>query len=316
MDFFDNSTPGWYALAILLLPLAGFLWNAITFRTEATRTKGHVVPLLTIGAALFCAIVIFKNAVIDYEAPAHDADSSHGAAVEPADDAHGAATGSLADTRWNWSSKQHWMSAVVVDTGSVKVDAGIAIDHLTATMLLVVTVVAFLVHLYSVGYMHGDKRYSRFFAFLQLFSFSMLGLILTDNLLLLFCFWELVGVCSYFLIGFWFEKDEPPKASMKAFMTNRFGDVGFLIGILLVYRLFGTLDLATLYAKLQAVAEGSAAIPPLFGWEAGTLLTVAGLCLFMGPMAKSAQVPMHVWLPDAMAGPTPVSALIHAATMV
>src|SRR5688572_7650618 len=233
MDFFDNSTPGWYALAILLLPLAGFLWNAITFRTEATRTKGHVVPLLTIGAALFCAIVIFKNAVIDYEAPAHDADSSHGAAVEPADDAHGAATGSLADTRWNWSSKQHGMSAVVVDTGSVKVDAGIAIDHLTATMLLVVTVVAFLVHLYSVGYMHGDKRYSRFFAFLQLFSFSMLGLILTDNLLLLFCFWELVGVCSYFLIGFWFEQDEPPKASIKALMTNRFGDVGFLIGLLL-----------------------------------------------------------------------------------
>ena len=305
MDFFDNSTPGWYALAILLLPLAGFLWNAITFRTEATRTKGHVVPLLTIGAALFCAIVIFKNAVIDYEAPAHDAGPSHGAA-----------TGSLADTRWNWSSKEHGMSAVVVDTGSVKVDAGIAIDHLTATMLLVVTVVAFLVHLYSVGYMHGDKRYSRFFAFLQLFSFSMLGLILTDNLLLLFCFWELVGVCSYFLIGFWFEQDEPPKASIKAFMTNRFGDVGFLIGLLLVWRLFGTFDLSELYGKVQDVAEGRASLPSLFGWQEATLLTVAGLCLFAGPMAKSAQFPLHVWLPDAMAGPTPVSALIHAATMV
>jgi len=325
MDFFQDATPGGYALAILLLPLAGFLWNACTYRSEFTRKHGHMVPLATIGAALFCAIVIFKHSVFDAEPAGEHGAAAHAAAShEPAahEDAaaeghEGAgAPGSLADPRWRWSSKDHGDYYRIIDTGPLRIDAGITIDHLTATMLLVVTIVAFLVHLYSSSYMHGDPRFSRFFAFLQLFSFSMLGLILTDNLLLLFCFWELVGVCSYFLIGFWFEKDEPPKASMKAFMTNRFGDVGFLIGILLVFRLFGTLDLATLYAKLQAVAEGSASIPPLFGWEAGTLLTVAGLCLFMGPMAKSAQVPMHVWLPDAMAGPTPVSALIHAATMV
>ena len=331
MDFFHDATPGWYALAILLLPLAGFCWNAFTYRTEFTRKRGHIVPLLTIGAALFCALTIFKHAVLDEDlgdpAIAH-AGAGHGAdhGAAPADAGHDAAAatdtaakpaaGSLADPRWSWSSKDHGMVYEIIRSGAFRISAGIAIDHLTATMLLVVTLVAFLVHLYSTSYMHGDKRFSRFFAFLQLFSFSMLGLILTDNLLLLFCFWELVGLCSYFLIGFWFEKDDPPQASMKAFMTNRFGDVGFLIGIMLVHRMFGTTDLGEIYAAVQAVAEGRAEIPPLYGWEAGTLLTVAGLCLFMGPMAKSAQVPLHVWLPDAMAGPTPVSALIHAATMV
>ncbi len=310
MDFFHDATPGVYALAILLLPLAGFLFNAITFRSAFTRAKGHVVPLITIGVALFLSLSIFKHAAFDERPAAHEATSEGEAPV------HEGAAASLADLRFRWSSRDHGMSATVIDTGALKVDAAIAIDHLTATMLVVVTLVAFLVHLYSVGYMHGDPRFSRFFAFLQLFSFSMLGLVLTDNLLLLFCFWELVGVCSYFLIGFWFEQEEPPKASIKAFMTNRFGDVGFLIGVLLVSRLFGTFDLSEIQAKLRAVAEGQAHLPALFGWTEATLLTVAGLCLFLGPMAKSAQVPLHVWLPDAMAGPTPVSALIHAATMV
>ena len=331
MEFFHDATAGWYALTILLLPLAGFLFNACTWKTTFTRTRGHVVPLITIGVALFCALSIFKHAVIDWEPGAaqeqaaveHGAAAPHaGARVPDAATAHGEPApsepehGEAAEPRWSWSSKTHGMSATVVDTGDLKIDAGITIDHLTATMLVVVTIVAFLVHLYSVGYMHGDKRYSRFFAFLQLFSFSMLGLILTDNLLLLFCFWELVGVCSYFLIGFWFEQDEPPKASIKAFMTNRFGDVGFLIGLLLVWRLFRTFDLSTIFAQMQAVAAGQAHLPTIFGWTVATALTVAGLCLFMGPMAKSAQFPLHVWLPDAMAGPTPVSALIHAATMV
>jgi NADH-quinone oxidoreductase subunit L len=306
MDFFHDSTPGWYALAILLLPLFGFVFNAVTFRTALTRSRGQVVPLLAMGVALLLSLSIFKHAVLDYEPPA----TAHGR------EAGGEAPGSLADPRWSWSSRDHGLAATVVDTGELRVVAGITIDHLTATMLVVVTVVAFLVHLYSVGYMHGDPGYGRFFGYLQLFTFSMLGLVLTDNLLLLFCFWELVGVCSYFLIGFWFEQEEPPRASIKAFLTNRFGDVGFLIGILLVWRLFGTLDIRELYGRLQAVAEGGARIPSLFGWSAPTLLTVAGLCLFAGPMAKSAQVPLHVWLPDAMAGPTPVSALIHAATMV
>ena len=326
MDFFKGDEPTWYALAIVFLPLLGFAFNAFTYKTGFTRKKGHLVPLLTIGTALFCALTIFKHAVIDDALPLPGGihataghaghDTEPGAEPPAAEGEHVAGSHGLADTRGRWTSKDHGLSYRLIDTGSLRVDAGIAIDALTATMLVVVTMVAFLVHLYSVGYMHGDKRFSRFFAFLQLFSFSMLGLILTDNLLVLFCFWELVGLCSYFLIGFWFENDDPPKASMKAFMTNRFGDAGFLIGIMLVFRMFGTLDLKELYGHLQAVAEHKETIPLLFGWQEGTLLTVAGLCLFMGPMAKSAQVPMHVWLPDAMAGPTPVSALIHAATMV
>src|SRR5262245_2446591 len=325
MDFFHSSTPGWYALAIVFLPLAGFAWNAITWRTEFTRTRGHVVPLLTIGAALLLSLSIFRHAVLNQELGGEKV-AGHAAAAEPA--GHGREAGEHGDVaphsdvhetddpRGKWSSKEFGGVYHLLDTGALKVDAGITIDNLTATMLVVVCMVAFLVHLYSVGYMHGDPRFARFFAFLQLFSFSMLGLVLTDNLLLLFCFWELVGVCSYFLIGFWFEQDEPPKASIKAFMTNRFGDVGFLIGILFCYRIFGTLDLSGLYSTLQGFVADPSSFPGVFGWSMATALTVTGLCLFMGPMAKSAQVPLHVWLPDAMAGPTPVSALIHAATMV
>jgi len=320
MDFFHSSTPGWYALAILFLPLAGFAFNAITWRTGFTRKNGHVVPLLTIGVALLCSLSIFKHAVINQELGDEHGAAAHAAAAEPGKGEHEGAAAhdehATADPRGKWSSKDYGGVYHLLDTGSLKVDAGITIDALTATMLVVVCIVAFLVHLYSVGYMHGDKRFSRFFAFLQLFSFSMLGLILTDNLLILFCFWELVGVCSYFLIGFWFEQDEPPKASMKAFMTNRFGDVGFLIGILFCFRIFGTLDISGIYAGLEGFIAAPSTFPSLFGWGMATVLTVTGLCLFLGPMAKSAQVPLHVWLPDAIADPTPVSALIHAATMV
>jgi len=310
--FFQGATPGWYALAILLLPLAGFLFTAFTWKTAFTRKHGHVVPLATIGVALFCALSIFKHAVIEQEpAGAHAPTAEHGG--EKA--AHEEPPADLGDHRPAWSSKEHGGVYALLSIGSLHVDAGITIDALTATMLAVVCIVAFLVHLYSVGYMHGDKRFPRFFAFLQLFSFSMLGLVLTDNLLLLFCFWELVGVCSYFLIGFWFEQDEPPKASMKAFMTNRFGDVGFLLGILFAWGIFKTFDIHEIYGRLQHMVATNVETS-LFGWGLGAALTVMGLLLFMGPMAKSAQVPLHVWLPDAMAGPTPVSALIHAATMV
>jgi NADH:ubiquinone oxidoreductase subunit 5 (subunit L)/multisubunit Na+/H+ antiporter MnhA subunit len=202
MDFFHSSTPGWYALAILLLPLAGFAFNAITWRTAFTRKNGHVVPLLTIGVALLCSLSIFKHAVIDQELGEEHGAATREAAAEPGKGGHEGAVheehapSDTRDPRGKWSSKDFGGVYHLLDTGSLKVDAGITIDHLTATMLVVVCLVAFLVHLYSVGYMHGDKRFSRFFAFLQLFSFSMLGLILTDNLLLLFCFWELVGVCS------------------------------------------------------------------------------------------------------------------------
>ncbi len=320
--FFHGATPGWYALAILFLPLGGFLFTAVTWKTSFTRKHGQVVPLLTIGVALFCALSIFRHAVLEQPTPEPKEAVEHATKPEHAAPRHGEAAPSheeksedLVDHRPAWSSKEYGGVYPLLSVGALHIDAGITIDTLTATMLAVVCIVAFLVHVYSVGYMHGDKRFPRFFAFLQLFSFSMLGLVLTDNLLLLFCFWELVGVCSYFLIGFWFEQDEPPKASMKAFMTNRFGDAGFLLGILFAWGIFKTLDIHEIYGRLQHMVATHAE-SSLFGWSLGAALTVMGLLLFMGPMAKSAQVPLHIWLPDAMAGPTPVSALIHAATMV
>ncbi|TFG98258.1 MAG: NADH-quinone oxidoreductase subunit L [Calditrichales bacterium] len=191
-----------------------------------------------------------------------------------------------------------------IDIGQFKLPMGIYIDNLTVIMLMVVTTVSLLVHIYSVGYMKGEPLYNWFYAYLSLFSFSMLGLVLWDNLFGIFIMWELVGICSYLLIGYYFEKDSAANAGKKAFITNRIGDFGFLIGFLIVYSTLGTLNLAE-------IRDGVAA-----GTLNGTLLTAAGILLFCGAIGKSAQFPLHVWLPDAMEGPTPVSALIHAATMV
>ena len=191
-----------------------------------------------------------------------------------------------------------------IDIGLFKLVMGIYIDNLSVIMLLVVTTVSFLVHLYSVGYMDGDPLYHRFFAYLSLFSFSMLGLVLWDNLFGIYMMWELVGICSYLLIGYYFEKDSAANAGKKAFITNRIGDFGFLIGFLIIFSSLGTLNLAEIYNGVAA------------GELQGSLLTAAGILLFCGAIGKSAQFPLHVWLPDAMEGPTPVSALIHAATMV
>jgi len=183
-------------------------------------------------------------------------------------------------------------------------NTGILIDNVTAVMLLVVTIVSTLVHLFSIGYMHGDPRYSRFFAYLSIFSFSMLGLVLAESFLFIYIFWELVGLSSYLLIGFWFEKKSASDAGKKAFIVNRVGDFGFLIGILIIYATCGVLGYDQVFL---AIGEGKLS---------GTLLTLAGIGVFCGAIGKSAQFPLHVWLPDAMEGPTPVSALIHAATMV
>ncbi|MCX6639514.1 MAG: NADH-quinone oxidoreductase subunit L [bacterium] len=188
--------------------------------------------------------------------------------------------------------------------GNYTFKIGINLDNMAIVMLVVVTIVSALVHLFSVGYMHGDPRYSRFFAFLSFFSFSMLGLVLADNLFIIYCFWELVGLSSYLLIGFWYEKKSASDAAVKAFIVNRVGDAGMFVGIMLLLTTIGTLNL-----KEVAIAVSQ-------GQIAGTLLTVTGICLFCGAIGKSAQFPLHVWLPDAMEGPTPVSALIHAATMV
>ncbi|MCK9995209.1 MAG: NADH-quinone oxidoreductase subunit L, partial [Candidatus Krumholzibacteria bacterium] len=191
-----------------------------------------------------------------------------------------------------------------LDIGGFRIDAGILVDGMTAVMLMVVCIVSFLVHLYSVGYMHGDRRYERFFAFLGFFTFSMMGVVLANNLFFLYVFWELVGLSSYLLIGFFFDKHSAANANKKAFLTNRVGDWGFWLGILAFFTATGTLNYFELFAHVEA------------GTIKGALLGWAGVGLFMGCMGKSAQMPLHIWLPDAMEGPTPVSALIHAATMV
>lgn len=191
-----------------------------------------------------------------------------------------------------------------------KVDMGIYIDNMTAVMLLMVTSVAFFIHLFSTYYMRDDERYGRFFVYLSLFTSAMLGLVLSDNLLSVFIFWELMGFCSYSLIGFYYEKESAGNASMKAFMTTRVGDVFFLLGILAIWSVVGSVSFVDLYA---AIADGKFNDVYALGIP---LATFAGLAIFMGTIGKSAQFPLQVWLPDAMSGPTPCSALIHAATMV
>lgn len=191
--------------------------------------------------------------------------------------------------------------------GPLTIDVGILIDNVAAIMLVVVCIVSSFVHLFSIGYMEGDVRYGRYFAYLGIFTFSMQGIVLTNNFLLLYISWELVGLSSYLLIGHWFEKRSASDAAKKAFVVNRFGDVGMFIGILILYTTFRSF-------RFDVVFEGirSGVLP--FGSEAW--LTAAGILVFCGAVGKSAQFPLHVWLPDAMEGPTPVSALIHAATMV
>ena len=195
-----------------------------------------------------------------------------------------------------------------ISLGSITLSMGFYLDSVTVIMLIVVTLVSSLVHIFSIGYMHGDPRYPRFFAFLSLFSFSMLFLVVSDNLLGIYIGWELVGLCSYLLIGFWFEKDSAANACKKAFLTTRVGDIGMFIGMMMLFKEFGTLSLYGTDGIFEAVRT----------LEAGQIvwLSVAGVLIFCGAVGKSAQVPLHTWLPDAMEGPTPVSALIHAATMV
>jgi NADH-quinone oxidoreductase subunit L len=189
-----------------------------------------------------------------------------------------------------------------LNVGSVHIEFGMTTDALAILMLLVVTGVGSAIHIYSVGYMNGDPGFSRYFACMSLFTFSMLGIVLANNFIQLFIFWELVGLSSYLLIGYWFERPSAAEAGKKAFLVNRIGDFGMMLGILLLWSRTGTFNFAELPAKMSAIAPGT--------------LTLIGVLIFCGAVGKSAQFPLHVWLPDAMEGPTPVSALIHAATMV
>src|SRR5688572_33217388 len=192
-----------------------------------------------------------------------------------------------------------------IHVGNFRADFGLAMDRLSGIYALFITFVGFLIHVFATGYMHGDRGYYRFFAYLNLFMFAMLTLVLADNFLLMFVGWEGVGLCSYLLIGYDYHKKFAADAGKKAFVVNRIGDFGFILGIFGIFALFGTLEFGKVFSA--AAAEPARYAP----W-----MTLVCLCLFLGAVGKSAQVPLHVWLPDAMAGPTPVSALIHAATMV
>ena len=257
-----------YVILIPLLPLGAYGVQA--FFGRRLPRGGDWVPLAAIAASFALSVGLFYEILTAYD-PLYR----------------------IALPRWTW-----------LDLATTQITVGLLVDNIAVIMLMVVTLVSGLVHLYSVGYMHGDPRYYRFFGFLGLFSFSMLGLVLVDNFLLLYVFWELVGLSSYLLIGFWYEKPAAAAACKKAFLVNRIGDLGFFIGIMIIFWKLGVFDYDSVY---QGVAAGG-----IEGW----LLTAAGLCLFCGAIGKSAQFPLHVWLPDAMEGPTPVSALIHAATMV
>jgi NADH-quinone oxidoreductase subunit L len=210
--------------------------------------------------------------------------------------------------QFSGETSTNWLSI-----GGLQIDFGLKLDALSMMMLLVVTGVGGAIHIYSFGYMHEDRSRARFFAFMSLFTFSMLGIVLANNFVMMFIFWELVGVSSYLLIGFWFEKPSAGDAAKKAFITNRLGDFGFLLGILMVWGIFNSLN----FSEMQNItlAQFKQLSPSSFQMFTG-ISTLAGLLIFCGAVGKSAQFPLHVWLPDAMEGPTPVSALIHAATMV
>ena len=197
--------------------------------------------------------------------------------------------------------------------GDIRLEVGFLIDTLTVTMMCVVTFVSLMVHVYTIGYMADDDGYERFFSYISLFTFAMMMLVMSNNFLQLFFGWEAVGLVSYLLIGFYHNRESAIYANMKAFLVNRVGDFGFVLGIGLVLAYFGSLDYAEVFAAAPALAEQTINLMGAAEWS---LLTVTCICLFIGAMGKSAQFPLHVWLPDSMEGPTPISALIHAATMV
>jgi len=205
----------------------------------------------------------------------------------------------LFDSGFSLEHRMPW-----IDIGNFQVSVGVFLDNVTIIMLMVVAVISSLVHIYSIGYMEGDPGYWRYFGYLSLFTFAMNGVVLASSFFTIFIFWELVGLSSYLLIGFWYKKDSASNAGKKAFLVNRIGDVGMLIGIMLVWSVIGSFNFQEIFQSAEA------------GTLRGSTLTIAGVMIFCGAIGKSAQFPLHVWLPDAMEGPTPVSALIHAATMV
>jgi len=263
-------------LLIPLLPLAGSLVAGL-LRHQVGRSGAHSVTILAVaGSFVLSAYVAWQVFMTDWTV--------------------------LNYTVYKW--------AVI---GGLNLEIGFLVDSLTALMMVVVTFVSFMVHVYTIGYMKDDPGYQRFFSYINLFTFAMLMLVMANNFLQLFFGWEAVGLVSYLLIGFWFRRESAVKANLKAFLVNRGGDFGLLLGVAAVFMYMGSLDYAEVFAAAPAVSGQTISI---FGGAEWSVMTFICICLFIGAMGKSAQVPLHVWLPDSMEGPTPISALIHAATMV
>src|SRR6218665_573952 len=262
-------------LAVPLAPLVGSIAAGL-FGKVIGRRGAHVITILGVLVSFIISAMVLKDV-----------------------------TGGA---RFN-ATVYEWMTL-----GSLKMEVGFLIDGLTAMMMCVVTFVSLMVHIYTIGYMEEDDGYQRFFSYISLFTFSMLMLVMSNNMLQLFFGWEAVGLVSYLLIGFWYKKPTAIFANIKAFLINRVGDFGFILGIGLLVAYGGSLNYSETFAKAEALQLVH--FPdPLWGRD-WSMLSVACICLFIVAMGKSAQFPLHVWLPDSMEGPTPISALIHAATMV
>ena len=263
-------------LSIVLAPLIGALVAGL-FGRKIGRSGAHWVAIIGVAISFLLSLAVLRHHVLNGAEPYN-------------------------------GSVYTWM---VVE--GIRLEIGFLVDNLTAVMISTVTFVSLMVHIYTIGYMHDDDGYQRFFSYIALFTFAMLMLVMANNFLQLFFGWEGVGLVSYLLIGFWYKRESAIFASMKAFLVNRVGDFGFLLGIAAVLMAFNSIDYADVFAAAPLMADMTMQIIPGMDWS---LMTVICILLFIGAMGKSAQVPLHVWLPDSMEGPTPISALIHAATMV
>ncbi|HEU4621040.1 MAG TPA: NADH-quinone oxidoreductase subunit L [Burkholderiaceae bacterium] len=265
-------------LVIALAPLAGAILAGLFGKTIG-RAGAHTATIA--GVAISCLASLYVFSLVWAAAPGQPI---------------------FNETIYTWAT-----------VGNLKLEVGFLVDSLTATMMVVVTSVSLMVHIYTIGYMHDDPGYQRFFSYISLFTFSMLMLVMSNNFLQLFFGWEAVGLVSYLLIGFWWTRPTAIYANLKAFLVNRVGDFGFILGIGLVLAYFGSMNYSEVFAGAPKVAGATIELIPGAAWS---VMTVTCICLFIGAMGKSAQFPLHVWLPDSMEGPTPISALIHAATMV
>jgi len=265
-----------YYLTIVLAPLAAAIIAGLAGK-KIGRSGAHWVTIIGVGISCALSLLVLKNMF------------------------------------WGGAEAENISVYTWAVTDGLRMEVGFLVDRLTALMMCVVTFVSLMVHIYTIGYMHEDPGYQRFFSYISLFTFSMLMLVMSNNFLQLFFGWEAVGLVSYLLIGFWYKKETAIFANLKAFLVNRVGDFGFILGIAGVVMFTGSLDYATVFGSAESVAGQTLQVLPGTPWNA---MTVICILLFIGAMGKSAQAPLHVWLPDSMEGPTPISALIHAASMV